>query len=88
MVKNPPASSGDVRDESSVPGLGRSPEEGNGNPLQYSCLENSMDRGGWWATVHRVAKSQTVLKRLRMHTRKLNGELKDILLLRYGNRIW
>ena len=45
MVKNPPANSGDVRDESSVPGLGRSPEEGNGNPLQYSRLENFMDRG-------------------------------------------
>ena len=43
----------------SVPGSGRSPEEGNGNPLQYSCLENSMDRGAWQATVHGVAKSQT-----------------------------
>ena len=42
---------------------GRSPGEGNGNPLQYSCLENSMDRGAWWATVHGVAKSQTRLKR-------------------------
>ena len=45
----------------SVPGLGRSPREGHGNPLQYSCLENSMDRGAWWATVHGVAKSQTRL---------------------------
>ena len=45
----------------SVPGSGRSPREGNGNPLQYSCLENPMDRGAWWATVHRVAKSQTQL---------------------------
>ena len=43
----------------SIPGLGRSPGEGNGNPLQYSCLENSMDRGAWWATVHGVAKSWT-----------------------------
>ena len=42
----------------SIPGLGRSPGEGNGNPLQYSCLENSMDRGAWWATVHGVAKSR------------------------------
>jgi len=41
-----------------IPGLGRSPEEKNGNPLQYSCLENSMDRGDWWALVHVVAKSQ------------------------------
>ena len=45
-----------------IPGLGRFPGEGNGNPLQYSCLENSMDRGGWWATVHGVAKSQIRLK--------------------------
>ena len=48
-------------DLGSIPGSGRSPGEGNGNPLQYSCLENSMDRGVWWATVHRVAKSQTRL---------------------------
>ena len=46
-------------DLGSIPGLGRSPGEGNGNPLQYSCLENSMDRGAWWATVHGVTKSQT-----------------------------
>ena len=44
-----------------IPGLGRSPGEGNGNPLQYSCLENSMDGGAWWATVHGVTKSQTRL---------------------------
>ena len=49
---------------SSIPGLGRSLGGGHGNPLQYSCLENPMDRGAWWATVHRVAKSQTQLKRL------------------------
>ena len=46
-------------DPGSIPGLGRSPREGNGNPLQYSCLENSMDRGAWWATAHGVAKSRT-----------------------------
>ena len=45
----------------SIPGSGRSPGEGNGNPLPYSCLENSLDRGAWWATVHRVTKSQTGL---------------------------
>jgi len=50
-----------------VPGLGRYPGEGNGNPLQYSCLKNSMDRGAWWATVHSVTKSWTWLKRLSMH---------------------
>ena len=62
MAKNPPANAGDVRDESLIPGLGRSPREGHGNPLQHSCLENPMDRGAWQATVHRVAKSQTRLK--------------------------
>ena len=50
------------RDVGSIPGSGRSPEEGHGNPLQYSCLENPMDRGAWWATVHSVTKSQTQLK--------------------------
>ena len=53
MVKNPPANAGDM---GLIPGLGRSPGEGNGNPFQYSCLENPMDRGAWWATVHGVAK--------------------------------
>ena len=55
---------GDVRDAGSIPGLGRSPGEGNGNPLQYSCLKNPMGRGAWWATVHRVTKSQTGLKQI------------------------
>ena len=50
-----------VRDPGLIPGLGRSPGEGNSNPLQYSCLENSMDRGAWWATEHGLAKSQTRL---------------------------
>ena len=59
--KEPPAYAGDIRDVSLTPGLGRSPREGNGNPLQYSCLENTMDRGAWRVTVHRVAKSQTRL---------------------------
>ena len=59
MVKNPPASAGDTRDMSLIPGSGRSPGEGNGNLHQYSCLENSMDRGGWQAIVHGVTKSQT-----------------------------
>ena len=57
MVNNPPANAGDARDTSLIPGSGRSPGEGNGNPLQYSCLENLMDGGAWWATVHGVAKS-------------------------------
>ena len=70
VVKNPLANAGDIRDMSSIPGLGRSPGKGHSNPLQYSCLENSVDRGAWWATVHGVTKSQTRLKRLSMCTRK------------------
>ena len=58
-VKSQPVNAGDIREEGSIPGSGRSPGRRHGNPLQYSCLENSMDRGAWWATVHRVAKSQT-----------------------------
>ena len=57
-VKNPPSKAGVV---GLIPGLGRSPGEGNGNPLQYSCLGNPMDRGAWWATVHEIAKSQLQL---------------------------
>ena len=68
-VKNFPASAGDTGDAGSIPVLGRSSGIGNGNPLQYSCLESSMDRGSWWATVHEVAKSQT---RLSTHTLRLN----------------
>ena len=58
-VKNHLPMSGDVGDIGLIPGLGRAPGEGNGNPLQYSCLEDRMDRGAWQAIVHRVAKSQT-----------------------------
>ena len=56
------ANAGDVRDVGSIPGSGGSPGGGHGNPLQYSCLENPMERGAWLATVHRVTKSQTQLK--------------------------
>ena len=59
MVKNPPTNAGDTGNAGSIPGLGRSLGEGNGNLLQYSCLENYMDRGAWQATVHGVTKSQT-----------------------------
>ena len=58
-VKNPPANAGDARVAGSISGSGRSPGTGNGNSLQYSCLENSMGRGGWWATAHGAAKSRT-----------------------------
>ena len=67
VVKNPPGNAGEVRHVCSISELGRSPGEGNGNPLQSSCLENHMDRGAWWATVHGVAKSQTQLKLLSMY---------------------
>ena len=67
MVKNSPANAGDIRGMGSI--LGReTPGDGNGYPLLYFCLENSMDRGAWQATVYRVAKSQTRLKRLSMHS--------------------
>ena len=59
MIKNPPANAGDTRDSGSISRLGRFPGEGNGNPPQHSCLENSMDRETWWATVHGVAKNRT-----------------------------
>ena len=58
VAKNPPSNVGDVIDTGSIPGSGRSPGRGHGNPLSYSCQENPMDRGAWQATVHRVAKSQ------------------------------
>ena len=64
MVKNLPGNAGDV---GLIPGSGRYPGGGNDNSLQYSCLENPMDRGAWWATVHRVAKSHTRLKQLSTH---------------------
>ena len=59
VVKNPPANVGDVKDVDSIPGLGRSPGEGKGNPLQYFCLENPIDLGALWVTVHGVAKNWT-----------------------------
>ena len=64
MVKKLSTNAGDRRDAGSIPGSGRSPRGRNGNPLQYSCLENFMDKRAWQATVHRVAKSWTPLKRL------------------------
>ena len=64
VVKNPPANAGDVRDAGLILGLGRSPGRRHGYPLQYSCLENPMERGAWKATFHKVTKSQTWLKRL------------------------
>ena len=64
MLKNPPANAGDLKDMGLIPGSGRSPGGARGNPLQYSCLENPMDRGAWQAVVHRVTKSWILLKQL------------------------
>ena len=61
VVKNQPGNAGDAKDKGLIPESKRSPGGGIGNPLQYSCLENSMDRGTWWATVHGIAKSWTQL---------------------------
>ena len=71
MVKNLPANAGDL---GSIPGLGRSPGQGNDNPLQYSCLENPMNRGAWWAAVRGVAKSWTGLKDF--HSRNISRKKK------------
>ena len=70
VVKNPPTNAGDIRDMGSILGSGRSPGGGHGNPFQYSCLQNPMDRGAWQATVQRVAQSQTWLKQLSMHAHR------------------
>ena len=80
MVKNPPANAVDIRDTGSIPGMGRSPGGGHGNPLQYSCLENPMDRGAWRATVHGVAQSWTRLKQLsrHAHSRTIHSMLKPV----------
>ena len=71
VVKNPPANAGDIRDMGSILESGISSGGGHGNLLQYSCLENSMDRGAWWATIHRVAKSRTLHSQLKPLKRKL-----------------
>ena len=67
--KESASNAGDIRDVGLIPGLGRSPGEGHGNPLQYSCLRNPLERGAWWVTVHRVTKSQMGLNRLSTHTK-------------------
>ena len=81
MVKNPSAHAGDARDLGSILGSGRSPGVGNGNPLQYSCLENPMDIGAWQATVHGVTKSWI---QLTTHTHKLSIYILFKALFIYG----
>ena len=83
MVKNPPANAGDP---GWIPGSGKSPGGGNGNPLQYSCLENPMERGAWWATVHRVAESDTT-ERLAVILPLLKQPVLDIPINCYKDKI-
>ena len=71
MVKKPPANAGDIKNTGSIPGSGRSLGGGHGNPLKYSFLKDSTDRGVWWVIVHRVAKSWTQLKRLTQYMQSL-----------------
>ena len=85
VVKNSSASAGDLRVVGSVPGSGRSPGGGHGNLLQYSCLENPMDRGAWWAAVHRVTQSWTQLKLLSMHAKK---QPTNISLFLHDSKQW
>jgi len=70
VVKNPPANAEDIRGVGLIPELGRSAGGGHGNPLQYSYLENPIDRGAWWATVHKFTQSQTQLKQLSILTHR------------------
>ena len=79
QLKNPPASAGDLGDWGSISGSGRSSGGGNGNPLQYSCLENPMDQGAWWAIVHGVTESDT-MERTRAHTHTTLLILMDFLV--------
>ena len=85
LLKNPPGNAGEARNAGLIPGSGRSPGVGNGNPLQYSCLQNSLDRGAWWATVHEVTKSWKELspsspptKEVGRHVKVLGLDLTDI----------
>ena len=82
--KDPLANAGDIRDMGLIPGSGRSPGGGHGNPLQFSCLENPMDRGAWWTTLHRVTQIQTWLKQLSKHStrcrRKKLGQIHEFIL--------
>ena len=88
MINNPPANAQDVGTAVSIPGSGRSPGGGHGNPLQYSCLESPMDRGAWWATVHSVTKNQTQLKQLSAHTQIQNLRHNEVVWLDQGHKQW
>ena len=84
MVKNLPANAGDAGDTGLIPGSARSPGGGNDSSLQYSCLENSTDRGAWWAIVHRVGKSQTGLN-THIHIHSQNMSVSSVMPVRVLN---
>ena len=94
VVKNPPASAGDAGGTGSIPGSGRSPGEGNGNPLQCSCLENPRDGGAWWAAIYGVAQSRTRLKRLSSSSRSnmfiniLSSHMWSLYFLYVSLKLW
>ena len=79
VLKNLPVNAGDIRDSGLIPGSGRCPGGGHSNPLQFSCLENSIDRRAWRAPVHRLAKSQTQMKQLSMHALAANSAIRNTL---------
>ena len=81
MVKNLHANAGDIRDEGFIPGLGKSLGVGDDNPLQYSCLENSKDRGAWWAAIHGVTKSQTLLSMQTPTLSTMNCQTDNLLMI-------
>ena len=83
MVKNPPANAGDSGDSGLIPGSGRSPGGGNGNLLQYSCLGNPMDRGAWWATVHRGHKGLKVTLHASKAKNPQNNQFYEMLFIRH-----
>ena len=87
MVKNLFASTGNIRDRALIPGWGRSPGGGHGSPLQYSFLENPMDRGAWQVTVHRVEKSQARLKWLSMHLHCLHSGFSQLTFQHWWRRV-
>ena len=88
VVENTHANAGDLRDRSSIPGLGRAPERGHDNALHYSCMENPMDRGAWWATVYRVTKSWTRLKWISMQTFSEMDEFNGFIIRKYNLGGW
>ena len=88
VVKNPPDNAGDVGDAGSIAGLGKSSGGWHSNPLQYSCLENPVDRGVWWATVHGLAKSRTPLKWLSMHAHTPNDPLHPLVDTYVASTSW